>query len=138
MGPAAPLPTLLTPSAMPLLPAAPAPARQPPKAPSPRRPVEGGGLLKRSAGAIFEACDSMLSFVENRALRALTPAGDPAKGGNPQLMVRPVRADDGADGPVDGSGTRSRQQYDLVGFMDVDPFERSRKYFKRKNTRMLL
>jgi len=83
-----------------------------------------GGVWRFSSSTIVGAYDNVMNFVESKMVEKKNGGGGSINNGNgsgltrafkfPQLNVASMR-------------------HDLVGFMDVDPFEKSRRFHKRRS-----
>lgn len=101
------------------------------------------GLFKLSADTVFDAMDGLLSFVESRIVTT-EQAMIKVLGVTRTSGRSPATSSSSSNGEgkevLGGAMTASASRYDLVGFMDLDPFEKSRRNFKRNPslTKMLL
>ena len=124
-------------------------------------------LIRLSAATLVDAYDGVLSFVGSRlvtteqtlsrallgSVSALTAAGAGAVGSSLTGVERHSSGGSSSNAEAQSSSSAmasssaipsslaaSRSSYDLVGFLDLDPFERSKRYFKRNTSlsKMLL
>lgn len=125
-------------------------------------------LIRKSAATLVDAYDGVLSFVGSRlvtteqtlsralgSVSALTAGGSASAVGSSLTGVESKgqgSSSSSSNGKVQqslsssmaplssSSSSTSAPRYDLVGFLDLDPFEKSKRYFKRNSSlsKMLL
>lgn len=105
-------------------------------------PNLGTEFWKKSTAPIFDAYDNVVSFVGSKLVTS--SLNKMIGGARDEAAASRKRGRDVADAMTNGlrlselNSASSSLRYDLVGFIDVDPFEKSRRHFKRNNGKVLL